>query len=86
MFTLPERRGKGIATKVLAELEKWVAELSYKGCVLETGKRQHEAIAFVHVAAINWADSSRSFGEYVILKHRKFGWVILERCKIWSSS
>lgn len=45
MYTAPEGRGKGIATKVLNELEKWAAELSFEKCVLETGKRQPEAIA-----------------------------------------
>jgi len=45
MYTSPEGRGKGIATKVLTELESWAAELSYEKCVLETGKRQPEAIA-----------------------------------------
>ena len=44
MFTLPESRGKGIATEVLTELENWAKELSYKKCILETGKRQPEAI------------------------------------------
>src|SRR5574340_1090755 len=29
MYTSPECRGKGIATKVLSELEMWAAELSY---------------------------------------------------------
>ena len=45
MFTLPECRGKGIATKLLNELEKWTIELGYEKCILETGKRQPEAIA-----------------------------------------
>ncbi len=45
MFTLPARRGTGIATKILSELEVWATELSYEKCVLETGKRQQEAIA-----------------------------------------
>ena len=44
MYTLPEGRGKGVATKILSELEKWASELSYKKCILETGKRQPEAI------------------------------------------
>ena len=44
MYTLPESRRKGIATKILSELEKWASELSYKKCILETGKRQPEAI------------------------------------------
>lgn len=45
MYTIPASRGKGVATKILEELEKWAAELSYKKCILETGKRQPEAIA-----------------------------------------
>ena len=44
MYTKPEMRGKGIAGKVLSELEKWAVELSYTHCVLETGKKQPEAI------------------------------------------
>ena len=44
MYTLPTYRGKGIATLILKELEKWAAELSYAKCVLETGKKQAEAI------------------------------------------
>ena len=44
MYTSPESRGKGIATRILSELEKWSSELSYKKCILETGKRQPEAI------------------------------------------
>ena len=45
MYTLPESRGKGIATGILTELEKWAFELHYAKCILETGKRQPEAIA-----------------------------------------
>lgn len=44
MFTLPEYRGRGIATRILIKLEQWAAELGYQCCVLETGKRQPEAI------------------------------------------
>lgn len=44
MYTSPESRGKGIAGKVLTELERWAFELSYKKCILETGKKQPEAI------------------------------------------
>ena len=45
MYTLPDCRGKGIGTRVLTELEVWAAELSYERCILETGKKQPEAIA-----------------------------------------
>jgi putative acetyltransferase len=44
MYTLPSSRGKKLATLVLAELESWASALSYTKCVLETGKRQPEAI------------------------------------------
>lgn len=45
MFVLPTQRGKGIASKVLKALESWAQELKYVSCILETGIRQHEAIA-----------------------------------------
>jgi len=45
MFVLPEFRGKGIAFQILQELEKWAAELDYTESILETGKKQPEAIA-----------------------------------------
>jgi putative acetyltransferase len=48
MFTLPEYRGRGVASHILNELEKWAGELGYSRCVLETGKRQPEAIALYH--------------------------------------
>lgn len=44
MFTLPESRGKGLASIILAELEAWAVELSYEKCILETGIKQYEAI------------------------------------------
>lgn len=44
MYTSPHSRGKGIASIVLSELEKWATELSYEKCILETGIRQPEAI------------------------------------------
>ncbi|MGS2764166.1 GNAT family N-acetyltransferase [Sinomicrobium sp. M5D2P9] len=44
MYTSPESRGKGIASLVLKELENWASELSYAKCILETGKKQPEAI------------------------------------------
>ncbi|MTI31394.1 GNAT family N-acetyltransferase [Xanthovirga aplysinae] len=44
MFVSSEARGKGIATLILKELEKWAQELNYNGCILETGEKQPEAI------------------------------------------
>lgn len=45
MYTLPEYRGKGIASKILSELELWAKEENYKIAVLETGFMQKEAIS-----------------------------------------
>ncbi len=45
MFTLPKKRGKGLASAILKELETWTKELGYEKTILETGKRQNEAIA-----------------------------------------
>ena len=44
MYTQPGVRGKGLAATVLSELENWASELGFSKCVLETGKRQPEAI------------------------------------------
>ena len=44
MFVLPDRRGRGIAGKILSELETWAKELNFSECVLETGLKQPEAI------------------------------------------
>ncbi len=44
MYVLPEKRGHGIASQVLRELENWAAELNYQKCILETGEKQPEAI------------------------------------------
>ncbi len=44
MYVLPNYRGKKIAGRILLELESWAFQLGYQKCVLETGKRQPEAI------------------------------------------
>lgn len=44
MFVSQNGRRKGIATKILIELELWAKELSYVKCILETGVNQPEAI------------------------------------------
>ena len=61
MYTLPESRGKGIATKVLIELEKWAKELGYEKCILETGKKQPEAIALYKK---NGYETIPNYGQY----------------------
>ncbi|WP_218939667.1 GNAT family N-acetyltransferase [Lutibacter citreus] len=44
MYVPPKGRRKGIASKVLTELENWANELNFTKCILETGKQQPEAI------------------------------------------
>ncbi|WP_343691201.1 GNAT family N-acetyltransferase [Chitinophaga sp.] len=45
MFVQASRRGQGIAYSILKELETWAISLGFTRAVLETGKRQPEAIA-----------------------------------------
>ncbi len=44
MYVSNEQRGKGIGASILAELEKWAAELKITAIVLETGNNQAEAV------------------------------------------
>jgi len=62
MYTAPGSRGKGIASKVLSELEQWATELSYENCILETGKRQPEAIGLYEK---NGYEPIPNYGPYV---------------------
>jgi putative acetyltransferase len=61
MYTHPSKRGKGLASMVLAELETWAAELSFQRCVLETGKKQPEAMALY---AKNGYEVISNYGQY----------------------
>jgi GNAT superfamily N-acetyltransferase len=44
MYVLPEKRGQGIASIILKELEQWAVDLHFSKCLLETGRKQPEAI------------------------------------------
>ena len=61
MYVETEYRGKGIASIVLLELENWSKELNYKKCILETGKKQMEAIALY---VKNNYSIIKSYGQY----------------------
>lgn len=61
MYVTPQSRGKGVATAVLAGLEKWAAELSFTNCLLETGKRQPEAIGLY---TKNGYHPTSNYGQY----------------------
>lgn len=44
MYVPVNKRGQGVASAVLQELEQWAVALNYKKCLLETGKKQPGAI------------------------------------------
>ena len=66
MYTLPASRGKGIATKILTELENWASELTYQKCILETGKRQPDAIRLYQK---NGYKIIPSYGKYLVMEN-----------------
>ncbi|KAA0990088.1 GNAT family N-acetyltransferase [Dyadobacter aurulentus] len=45
MYVEPEFRGRGIASALVAEIEKWAMEKGYHSAFLETGNGQPQAIA-----------------------------------------
>src|SRR6188768_1077832 len=61
MFVHPDFRGKGIATAVLRELELWASEINYTACILETGKKQPEAIGLYKKAGYGII---KNYGQY----------------------
>lgn len=61
MFTEPDYRGKGIATKVLLALESWAAEMGFKKCVLETGTFMPDAMALYEK---NGYTRTENYGQY----------------------
>lgn len=61
MYTSPDSRGKGIAGKILSELETWAAELNYQKCVLETGKTQ---VAAIHLYGKSGYKTISNYGQY----------------------
>ena len=61
MYVVENLRGQGIAQKVLAELEKWAGELNFSSCILETGKKQPEAIRLYQKAGYTII---KNYGQY----------------------
>ena len=61
MFVLPACRGQGIAREVLAALEAWAGELNFTKCILETGKKQTEAIQLYQTAGYTII---QNYGQY----------------------
>lgn len=61
MYVKPNSRGKGLAKRVLKELEIWAKELGCQKIILETGKKQVEAVAFYKKCAYH---SIPNYGQY----------------------
>ncbi len=66
MFVHPTARNQSIAAKVLAELETWATQLNYQSCILETGKKQVEAIAFYKK---NNYQQIANYGQYATIEN-----------------
>lgn len=62
MFVHPDYRKQGIAAQILNELEKWATEIGFSDCVLETGKKQPEAIALYQKAGYQIGPN---YGQYI---------------------
>ena len=62
MFVREDERGRGVAKSVLAELETWAQELGFSECVLETGRKQPEAVAVYRKSGYEIVPN---YGQYV---------------------
>lgn len=73
MYVSPESRGKGIALKIIAELENWAGELGYEKCILETGKKLPEAIRLYKKSGYkiipNYGQYANATNSYCFEKH-----------------
>jgi GNAT superfamily N-acetyltransferase len=62
MYVHPDSRKQGIAAQILNELENWATEIGFSACVLETGKKQPEAIALYQKAGYQIIPN---YGQYI---------------------
>ena len=65
MYTVKEERGKGIAAKVLSELEKWAVELNYRYAILETGIK---LLSAVHLYKKSGYSVTENYDQYIGLE------------------
>ena len=65
MFIIPDARRKGVAEKVLGELESWARELNFTTAVLETGKRMTHATSLYQK---NGYAITENYGQYIGLE------------------
>ena len=61
MYVPLNKRGEGIATMILKELEAWALELKFTKCILETGVKQTEAVRLYEK---NYYKRIPNFGQY----------------------
>lgn len=61
MYVLPTYRGHGIGAAILNELEIWASASDYTECILETGKKQPEAIRLYQKAGYSLINN---YGHY----------------------
>jgi len=76
MYVSADKRGKGIAGQILAELENWTRELGFTKCILETGINQPEALSLYHKSGFvripnygQYENVNSSFCFEKVLKH-----------------
>ena len=62
MFVVPASRGKGIASKILTELEGWAKEENFTSCILETSYKLEKAIALYKNFGF---EITERYGQYV---------------------
>jgi putative acetyltransferase len=62
MYVDPKMRGKGIASKILIELENWAREEGYTSAILETGHKFPEAVALYQK---NEFVITENYGQYI---------------------
>ncbi|MGZ3814021.1 MAG: GNAT family N-acetyltransferase [Mucilaginibacter sp.] len=61
MFVKPAERGKGSASRLLAELEIWAKGSGFSQTILETGKNQQEALSLYKKAGYS---ITPNYGQY----------------------
>ena len=66
MFVKPQFRNKGIAVKILNALESWAKKLNFSECILETGKKQPEAIRLYQKSGYTLITN---YGQYVTVEN-----------------
>lgn len=67
MFVHSNYRGKGIALQILNELELWSRELNFSKFILETGRKQPDAIRLYQKAGYSVIPN---FGQYKNIESR----------------